>query len=143
MLFYIGQIFCALAITLSLHVIKIGEMNCAEKINGLIEQTALGLYLNDVAYIGIFYLRKFTTEQKMSVGTGSLKEYIPRGVEDSMFRVRKIKEMSFGPSEKTYDVVDPEKLIGQDIVFDGIKKAISGTKTTQEPKRDLSSSSEE
>ena len=143
MLFYIGQIFCALVISLTLHIIKIKGISCAERINRSIEQTTLGIYLNDIADIGIFYLRKFTKQQLKNVSSVSLKEYTPRSIKKSMLRVRRLEGIISDSSQKTSDVVDPEKLIDQKIIFEGVKNVVSGTKTTQNPNRDVSSSSEE
>ncbi len=133
MLFYIGQIFCAFIISLTLHTIKIKGISCAEKINRSIEQTALGFYINDIAHVGIFYLRKFTKQKLTNADTNPLEEYTPKSIKESMLRVKRLeKPISDSPNE-TFDIVDPKKLIDQKVVFDGIKGVISGTKTTQSP----------
>ena len=142
MLFYIGQIFCALAISLSLQIIKIEGISCAERINRSIERTVLGLYLNDIADVGVFYLRKFKKEKQVNVKIGSLKEYMPQSITKSMLRVKKLEKVISSSLKETSDVIDPEKLIDQEIIFDGVQEAVSGTKTTQGPDRDVSSSEE-
>ena len=141
MLFYIGQIFFALVIALSLQLIKIEGISCAERISRSIEKTTLGLYLNDVAHVGVFYLRKFT--KRHEIGLESIKEYVPKNVKESMLRVKKLERMISGSKGETSDIVDPEKLIDQELVFDGIKKAVSGNKAAQDSKRDINSSASE
>ena len=147
MLFYIGQIFFALAIALSLQFVKIEGISCAERISRAIEKTALGLYLNDVAHVGVFYLKKIVQKHKnkISVNTDSIKEYIPQNIKKAMSRVERLeKVMSSSKEKEVVDIEYPEEDIShEEVVFDGIGKVISGNKATQGSEKDINSSASE
>ena len=143
MLFYVGQVFLAFVIALSLQIIKIKGISCAERLNESIEQTALGVYLNDVAHVSVFYLKKFTRQKHVvDVDTDSLKRYVPRDIGKSMLRVQKLEDTTFDKSsKKNSDVIYSKGLADQKVVFDGVKE-IEPSKATQSPKRDISSVNE-
>ncbi len=58
MFFYIRCICLALLISISLYSVKIEKVRLSHKIHGYIEQTPVGLYLNQMAQFGIHYTQK-------------------------------------------------------------------------------------
>lgn len=143
MLFYIGQIFIAFIIALSLQLVKIKGISCAERMSDSIEQTVLGDHLNDVANRVVFYLQKFVKQKHVvDVDTGSLKKYVPGNVQKSMLRVQKMEDTIFDKSsKKNSDIIYSEGYADQKVIFDDVEEA-SPNEATQSPKRDISSVSE-